>query len=191
MARIGSGPGAGGGRAGRWLFRRRWLWWAAAAAALLAGLGPLVLRPFWKLSSHFEEIIFQQPSRLYAQPAELALGRAYPLERLIKDLRGEGYREEEEAGGGGSACAPGRYRLAGDSIAVHLRSFFLPDGRKGGGLLEVAYRGPRIMRLWLNGQAEPRAVLEPPLLASYYGPDQLERRPVAVEEVAQDLIEAV
>lgn len=191
MARIGSGPGAGGRQAGRSYFRRRWLWWAAAAAALLAGLGLLVLRPFWKLSSHFEEIIFQQPSRLYAQPAELALGRAYPLERLIKDLRGEGYREQEEGAAGGSVIAPGRYRLAGDSVAVHLRSFFLPDGRKGGGLLEVAYRGPRIARLWLNGQAEPRAVLEPPLLASYYGPDQLERRPVAVEEVAQDLIEAV
>ncbi len=189
MARNGSGPLAGGKRPGRG--SRQWLWWAGGAAALLAGLGLLVLRPFWKLSSHFEEVTFQQPSRLYAEPAELAVGRAYPLERLIKDLRGEGYRGQEETAEGGAVLAPGRYRVNGESVAVHLRSFFLPDGRKGGGLLEVTYRGPRVAGLWLKGQAEQRAVLEPPLLASYYGPDQLERRPVVVDDVAQDLIEAV
>ncbi|HVR07745.1 MAG TPA: PBP1A family penicillin-binding protein [Thermoanaerobaculia bacterium] len=183
--------GAAGGRrgaGGRPWWRRRWIYWAAGAAALLAGAGLFLLRPFWKLSSHFEEVTFRQPSRLYAQPAELEAGRPYPPERMLRDLLGEGYREEESPT---AALAPGRFRIAGGNLAVHLRSFFLPDGRKGGGLLEVRFQGPRVQRLWLNGQPQQSAVLEPPLLASYYGPDLLERRPVTVDEVAPELIQAV
>jgi penicillin-binding protein 1B len=179
-------------------WRRRWPWWLGAAAALLAGIGLLVLRPFWKLSSHFEEITFRQPSRLYAQPAELEVGKIYPPERVLGELRGEGYREETNPA---ATLAPGRFRAAEDAVSVHLRSFYLPDGRKGGGLLDVRFgpgdsgtkagRGPRIASLRLNGQPQPRAVLDPPLLASYYGDDQLERRPVAYDDVAKDLIDAV
>jgi len=161
---------------------------AGGAALLAAAVGCFVLRPFWVLSSHFEEITFRQPSRLYAQPAELEEGRGYPPERMLREMLGEGYREEESET---AALAPGRFRIAGGAISVHLRNFFLPDGRKGGGLLEVRFRGPRVTRLWLNGQPQQKAVLEPPLLASYYGPGQLERRPVAVDDVAEDLIEAV
>jgi penicillin-binding protein 1B len=183
MAETPSKPGGGD----RPFWRRRWVWWTAGGAALACGLALLVLRPFWKLSSNFEEIIFRQPSRLYAQPAELETGRPYPLERVVKDLAGEGYREATDA----APLAPGRYRATGEGLAVHLRSFFLPDGSRGGGLLQVAFHGARIQRLTLNGQVRDRAVLEPPLLASYYGPDQLERRPVTVDEVAEDLIESV
>jgi penicillin-binding protein 1B len=189
MTSGGSGSsGASGSSAKRPWWRRRWLWWVAGAAALCAGAGLFVLWPFWKLSSHFEEIIFRQPSRLYAQPAELEVGRAYPPERILKELLGEGYREEESEA---ATLAPGRFRIAHGNLSVHLRSFFLPDGRRGGGLLEIRFQGPRVMRLWLNGQPQQQAVLEPPLLASYYGPGQLERRPVAVEDVAEDLVAAV
>jgi penicillin-binding protein 1B len=181
-----AGPGGPAGPRPWW--RRRWFFWLAGTAALLAGLALFLLRPFWRLSSHFEEVIFRQPSRLYAQPAELVAGSPYPPERMLRDLLGEGYREEDSAT---ATLAPGRFRIAGGVLSVHLRSFFLPDGRKGGGLLDVRFQGPRVMRLWLNGQPQQGAVLEPPLLASYYGPDQLERRPVAVEDVAPDLIQAV
>ena len=185
---VSGSSGVSGGSAKRPWWRRRWLWWLGGAAALCAGLGLLVLWPFWKLSSHFEEIIFRQPSRLYAQPAELEVGRAYPPERILKELLGEGYREEESEA---ATLAPGRFRIAHGNLSVHLRSFFLPDGRRGGGLLEIRFQGPRVMRLWLNGQPQRQAVLEPPLLASYYGPGQLERRPVAVDDVAEDLVAAV
>jgi penicillin-binding protein 1B len=185
MARHDSGPQAADPPRRR---RRRWLIGAACAAALLVPLGLFVLRPFWKLSSRFEEITFRQPSRLYAEPAELEVGKVYPPQRVQKDLLGEGYREDQGATAG---LPPGRFRVTGHGIAVHLRNFYLPDGRKGGGLLEVTFRGPRVQGLWLNGQAQGKATLEPPLLASYYGADQLERRPVAVDDVAEDLIEAV
>jgi penicillin-binding protein 1B len=182
-------PRAGndGNDAGRPLWRRRWFLVVGGVAVLLVGVAFFLLWPFWKLSSHFEEITFRQPSRLYGQPPQLAVGRPYPLERVVKDLGGEGYREDA----GAAALAPGRYRVEKDALAVHLRSFFLPDGSKGGGLLEVGFAGKRVARLWLNGKEQKEAVLEPPLLASYYGADQLERRPVAVDDVAQDLIESV
>jgi penicillin-binding protein 1B len=178
-------PGAAVGGGPFW--RRRWVWWSAGALAVLAGISLFLLRPFWKLASHFEEITFQQPSRLYAQPEKIETGRAFSAQRMVKDLNGEGYREAV----GAAPLAPGRYRVTEAGLAVHLRSFFLPDGSKGGGLLEVAFRGPRIVRIWLNGQTQASTVLEPPLLASYYGPDQLERRPVTVDDVAEDLIESV
>jgi penicillin-binding protein 1B len=184
VAQISSGTSA----ARRPFWKRRWVWWVAIAVTQLAVLAIVALRPFWKLSSRFEEITFRQPSRLYAQPAELEVGKAYAPERVLRDLLGEGYREEESPT---AALAPGRLRIAGGGISVHLRNFFLPDGRKGGGLLEVRFHGPRVTRIWLDGQPQPKAVIEPPLLASYYGPDQLERRPVAVDDVAEDLIEAV
>jgi penicillin-binding protein 1B len=55
----------------------------------------------------------------------------------------------------------------------------------------VSYRGRRIARVALDGREVPRARLDPPLLATYYGDDLLERRPVEVEEVPEELVAAV
>src|ERR1700753_3701104 len=108
-----------GGDGSRPLWRRRWVLVVGGAAAPLVGVAFFLLWPFWKLSSHFEEITFRQPSRLYGQPPQLTVGRPYPLERVVKDLGGEGYREDA----GAAALAPGRYRVEKDALAVHLRSF--------------------------------------------------------------------
>lgn len=170
-----------------WWRRLRLRWVGLAAALALLAAGSAVLWPFWKLSSRFDELTFRQPSRLYAQAVELAAGRLYPVERVIQDLRGEGYREE----GGEGALPAGRYHRTGDGLVVHLRSFAMPAGGKGGGLLQIAYRGGRIARLWVDGHERQAAQLEPPLLASYYGPDTLERRPVGLDDVAEDLVAAV
>ncbi|MDP9122333.1 MAG: transglycosylase domain-containing protein, partial [Acidobacteriota bacterium] len=166
---------------------RRLRWPLAALGVLLVTAAIFVIRPFWRLTSHFREITFHQPSRLYGQPTLLAAGRPASVERLVQDLSAESYRESQ----GGGGLPPGRYRQAGDSLTVHLRSFPLPDGRRGGGILAVRFHGSRIAGLSLNGRSVESAQLQPPLLASYYGPDLLERRPVVVDEVAEDLIESV
>jgi penicillin-binding protein 1B len=165
---------------------RRWLPWVVAAVVALA-IGILILRPFWRLSSQFDDLTYRQPSRLYAQPTRLEVGLSYPADRLIEDLRAEGYREDT-----GSAALPtGRFRKTEEGLAVHLRTFSLSDSSRGGGLLDAAYRGPRVRGLRLDGREVESAVLEPPLLASYYGDDLQERRPVTVDEVSEDLIAAV
>lgn len=168
-----------------WRSRKRL--WALVFLALLVGAGIFVIRPFWRLAGQFDDLTFRQPSRLYARATRLYEGRSYPAETLIEDLEGEGYREEP----GGSDLPAGRYRRTARGVLVHLRSFPQPDGRRGGGLAEVAYRGNRVNGLRLDGKEVDRLVLEPPLLASYYGPDNQERRPVTAKEVSQDLIQAV
>lgn len=155
--------------------------------AVLVAAGAFVIRPFWRLAGQFDDLTFRQPSRLYARATRLYEGRSYPAERLIEDLEGEGYREDP----GSSALPAGRYRRTKRGLAVHLRSFPRPDGRRGGGLAEVAYRSNRVSGLRLDGEEVDAVVLEPPLLASYYGPDNQERRPVIVNEVSKDLIDAV
>jgi penicillin-binding protein 1B len=156
-------------------------------AIVLVIAGIFVVRPFWRLSGQFNEITFRQPSRLYGRATRLAEGRSYPRDLLIANLTGEGYREDETS----SDLPPGRYRSSKKSLAVHVRSFPLPDGGRGGGLVEINYRGSRIAGLRLNGEAVDSAVLDPPLLASYYGPDFQERRPVTLDEVSKDLVAAV
>jgi penicillin-binding protein 1B len=168
-----------------WRPRRRLILLVSALVLLVVGI--FVLRPFWRLAGQFDDITFRQPSRLYAKAARLSVDRTYPIERLIEDLRGEGYREEE----GGSPLPAGRYRPTENGITVHVRSFPRPDGGHGGGLVEVVYRGSRVRALKRNGKTVEAVVLEPPLLASYYGPDLHERRPVELNAVSADLVAAV
>jgi penicillin-binding protein 1B len=168
-------------------WRRRKRLWAVVFLAVLVAVGAFVIRPFWRLAGQFDDLTFRQPSRLYARATRLYEGRSYPAETLIEDLEGEGYREDP----GASALPAGRYRRTKRGLAVHLRSFPRPDGRRGGGLAEVAYRSNRVSGLRLDGEEVDAVVLEPPLLASYYGPDNQERRPVIVNEVSKDLVDAV
>lgn len=163
--------------------RRKWV----IAALVLLAVGAFVIRPFWQLTSQFDDLTFRQPSRLYAKATRIAPGRSYPASLLISDLEAEGYREDEDT----NPLPAGRYRKSGRGLAVHLRSFPRPDGSKGGGLVEIAYRGSRIASLRQDGGKVDSVVLEPPLLASYYGPEQHERRPVRMDQVSRDLINAV
>lgn len=167
--------------------RRNLRWFAAGLAVAVLIFGLFVLRPFWHLSSQFDDLTFRQPSRLYGRAPVLAQGRSFPPHLLLEELRAEGYREQDGSG----SLPPGRYRETSKGLAVHVRSFPLPDGGKGGGVVEVSWSGNRVSRLRLAGEPAQTVTLEPPLLASYYGPNQRERRPVTMDEVAEDLVAAV
>jgi penicillin-binding protein 1B len=170
--------------------RRRRLLWLGLVLLVFAVVAAFVIRPFWQLTSQFDELTYRQPSRLYARATLLYPGRIYPLEQLVAELRSEGYREDP----GPSSLAPvtaGRYRRTASGLDVFVRSFPTSDGKGGGGVLEISYRNDRIARLVREGHRVASAPLEPALLASYYGPDIQERRPVAIGEVSNDLIAAV
>ena len=167
--------------------RRRRLALAVGAGVFLLLVGWLFIGPFWRLTSEFDDLTYRQPSRLYARPVLLEVGRRQPREALVANLRSEGYR----AVAPGDRLAPGRYRSDDGAVTVHQRSFRLPDGQPGGGLLEVRFRGDRVAVLRRGDTEVQAAYLEPPLIASYYGPDFKERRPVQVDDVPEDLVHAV
>ena len=157
---------------------------------VLGAFGLFVIRPFWRLASQFDDLTYRQPSRLYARSAVVQAGRSHPADLLIESLRNEGYREADP----GSLPA-GRYRKTRGGLAVHLRSFLLPASDSGsieqGGVMEITYQGSTISRLRLDGAPVKSVALEPALIASYFGPDQQERRPVSLDHVSEDLVNAV
>lgn len=158
----------------------------AAVVATLITAASLLL-PFWRLSSHFAEQPVIQPSRLYGQPTRLEVGQLYGGERVIEELRLEGYRQAT----GASPPAPGRYRQSGATLTVHLRRLPTPTGWYPARLIELTYDGRRIRRIRSGGQEVAAVSLEPPLLAAYYDDDLEERRPVQVDELPEELVEAI
>src|SRR3954470_6954048 len=88
---------------------RRWGILGAIAAILLiaAFVG---IRPYWRMASHFEEVTFRQPSRLYARATRLFEGRNYPPDLLIAGLADEGSRGERPPPTAPPAAIAGRSR---------------------------------------------------------------------------------
>ena len=108
-----------------------------ALAILFIGGAALVVKPFWRLTSQFDDITYRQPSRLYARPPRLAAGDRLDVDRVVAELRAQGYRE-----GSGLPLAPGRYLREKGGLLVHLRRF--PSlGESDGGLVEARFTGDR------------------------------------------------
>jgi penicillin-binding protein 1B len=196
-------------------FRRRLLIALGAVALLFAAGAALVVKPFWRLTSQFDDITYRQPSRLYARPPRVATGDRIDADRLVADLHAQGYRPAPNL-----PLAGGRYLRAPEKpqklekpekpekpenaergeLIVHLRRF--PAlGESDGGLVEIRFdavgsggkgeKSGRVTEIRVNGRAVDAVLLEPQLLASYYGDDFKERRPVAMGDVPKELVSAV
>jgi penicillin-binding protein 1B len=146
-----------------------------------------LLWPFWRLAGQFDPNPARQPSRLYGRATPLEVGQTVDREALIEELRALGYR----AVGPGEAPPEGRYRADSDRLVVHLRSFLTASGRTQPAVLEVDLRGRQVSGLRWDGRGAELVLLEPPLIASYYGADRKERRPVTLERVPPHLVTAV
>ena len=168
--------------------RRRAVLAALVASCLLFLAGFAATIYFWHLARQFPRTPFRQPSRLYGQASRLVPGEPLSAAALVTQLKGQGYRQTR------SDDAPlkrGTYRRDGDTVVVHLRRFPTADGMAGGVPVTVRFGKGRISRLEVAGRPAANAVLEPPLLASFYGPDLEERRPVTLDEVPEHVLKAV
>lgn len=171
----------------RGIFDRLRLGWVLAAIAVVfLGFLAWLLLPFWRLSGQFAKHAEAQPSRLYAQPLELRVGGPGSTAEVIDELAGMEYREAPTG-----ELAAGTYRKTENGLAVHVRTFPTPRGAAGGQVLEVSFNGRRVSSLRVGGAEVEQTLLEAPLLATYYGDDMLERRPVMVDDLPEHLIRSV
>ena len=163
---------------------------AAAGAAFLVAMVWL-LSPFWRVTAQFGSNPAVQPSRLWERPATLAEGAPFSGARLSRYLDDRGYQLIEHQ----EPLLPGEYRRREDGRTTHFalrqRRFPTVDGFAGGKYLDVAIRGSRVRELERNGEAADEVLLEPALLASYYGETRSERRPIVLDDLPQHVIDAV
>ncbi|HXU44237.1 MAG TPA: PBP1A family penicillin-binding protein [Thermoanaerobaculia bacterium] len=163
--------------------RRRLLW--IGLGLFLAGL--LILWPFWHLVGQFDERNYRQPSRLYGRIVRFEPRGACDLDRAAAALRYAGYRPAEAK----DSLPAGRYRRSGDRLEVHSRRFVTPDGERPGAIVEIRASRGRVASLTRDGRPADFVELEPPVVASYYGPKLEERRPLRLEQMPQDLVNSV
>lgn len=178
--------------------RRRLVIGGVVAAGFLLASGAIAAAFLWRVAGTFPQASFHQPSRLYGEALRLAPGDAWTAAELAAELAREGYRQDLE-----SPARPGTFRsrtagesgagggAAADLVEVALRRFPTPSGAAGGSPLAVRLADGHIARIELSGRAVESAALEPPLLASFYGPDLTERRPVRLSEVPDEVVQAV
>ena len=168
------------------LDRLRLSWVLVGLAVVFLAFVLWLLRPFWRLSSQFAEHAEAQPSRLYGQPLELRVGGPGTAADTIDELLSLEYRDAGEG-----ALDPGTYRKSERGLAAYVRTYPTPTGVAGGRIVEISFGGRRVSGLWLDGAPVERLSLEAPQLASYFGDDMLERRPVVVDELPEHLVRAV
>ncbi len=162
-------------------------------AGVVLGLGLLAVLaafatawPYWRLAGQFETLPRVEPSRLYGRPVRLQPGLALGPERLVERLGELAYHPATERG-----LLPGTFHFTGERVSIARRSFRAQVGDEGGGLLVCDFQGERLVRVELDGAAVAEAYLDPPLVATFYGPDLMERRPTPLAEIPGDLARAV
>jgi penicillin-binding protein 1B len=165
-----------------------------ALAFGLAGLLLVVVAlwsvwPYWQLAGRFETLPSVEPSRLYGRPLRLLAGLAFDPDRLIERLADLSYHPASERG-----LLPGTYHATASRVTIARRTFRAQLGDGGGGLLVCDFGGDdggRITALELDGKRVAEAYLDPPLLATYYGPDLREVRPTPLDRIPSDVVRAV
>ncbi len=169
-------------------------WPRVLAALLLLGCGALawLIWPFWQLSGQFGAQPAKQPSRLYGAPRELRAGAGPSADALAAELETMGYRRQDaSARTPPSGPAAGTFRYADDEITIFRRRFPPPNAGDGRDRLRVTFQAGVVSGIEAGGAALRSARLDPPLVASYYGPDLRERRPVDVDQLPEEVILAV
>lgn len=167
--------------------RRGWLGPVLPALALISTLAlGWVLWPFWHLAGQFADRPVLQPSRVYGAAAVLRVGDPGAEIRLRRELEGEGYSSS-----GARLPVPGEFQVTATGLRIHVRPTPTASGWRPAGLAAVRFSAGVLSELTWQQRPVAELGLEAPLMASIYGPDRLERRPVRLEDLPEYLTHAV
>ncbi|MEO6263648.1 MAG: penicillin-binding protein 1B [Luteimonas sp.] len=166
-------------------WRRRLLTWGLAAIGL--GLGfliPYTLYLNHQVGDRFGQLRWQLPTRVYAQPLQLAPGLAMDTQTLKTELDAASYRDD------GAGVRPGTYSRDGGHWLIASRGFHDVDGLVGPSRVEVVLSGGRVasVRDVARKRTIKSARLDAARIATLYGQKQEERRLVRIEEVPELLV---
>lgn len=151
------------------------------AALLVVGAGIL----YHEATERFNVRRVSLPTLVFADSVPLREGAAFSAEQLESKLRRLGYRST------GAADESGSYAREGNQFSIFLRGFEHPEISQEPHPVEVATSGDRIASVSRPQGGSGPSALEPELLTSILT-DRLESRsPVTLEQVPQDLVDAV
>jgi penicillin-binding protein 1B len=155
--------------------------------AILVAIALLVLYVYRQSVGKFEIRRLSLPTRVYADLTPLRAGLILSRDDLLEKLDRLGYRSAP------AVTQPGDYTLAPQQIDIYTRKFDHPSGQYDAQPIRITYRGAAIDSVVSVRDSHPldKAALEPELLTSILS-DQLEnRRPVTLDQVPQQLQDAV
>lgn len=159
-----------------WL--RRLLPPALAAIGLLAGfLGPYVWVADHQVREAFGRLTWQVPTRVLAQPLELAPERPLTAQALEAELSAARFVPDP------AATRPGTWQRDGERFVIATRGFTDLEGVWPAQRVEITLAGGRVRTLRVAGKSVARVRLDPARIATLYGEAQEERRLVRLEDV--------
>ena len=170
--------------------RSRWRTWLVRGALLALGLAVGIGVPVFyvldkQVRSEFEQLTWQEPTRVYARPLSLAPGQRLDVATLELELAASGYRKD--AGGD----LPGTYQREDGRFRIATRAFTDVDGPVPAQKLDVVLSGGQVARVTdrASGKATATARLDPVRIATLYGGNlQEERRLVQLKDVPPLLV---
>lgn len=163
-------------------------------ALLVLGALPLFAWPWFELrvAAAFERADRSAPVRVYARPAALGPGARVQPAQLEAYLAAAGYRSVSGAGSP-EALAPGEHRPGRREWWIRRRPVRWAGTTEPAALLRVRLDGRGAVVSLRDGEGRPleRALLEPPLVATFGRPGGRDRFPVPLAELPDHLVEAV
>jgi penicillin-binding protein 1B len=168
-------------------WRRTLLTWTLAVAGL--GLGfliPYMLYLNHEVAERFGQLQWQEPTRVYARPLTLAPGTAMDARTLKLELDAAGYRA-------GDGQRPGTYAGSEGEWTIASRGFTDVDGPVRPSRVQVQLAKGAVTRIrdLVGGRDAESVRLDPARIATLYGRQQEERRLVRVQDVPQQLTDAL
>ncbi|MGY3232071.1 penicillin-binding protein 1B [Luteibacter sp. HA06] len=140
-----------------------------------------------RLQDRFNDLVFAVPTRVYARPLPLEVGRAMTPGTLELELTFAGYTNE----GGGKV--QGSYSKNGSRFIIASHGYSGPDGGELPHRLRVSLANGQVSQLVDDTNDKPiKAIhLDPARIATLYGAQQEERRIVRLENVPPLLVQGL